>query len=607
MSQAVDPTTIHNVEAWLSGNYDEKTKKAILHLKQEDPKKLAEAFYTKLDFGTGGLRGIMGVGTNRMNIYTVRGATQGLANYLKKISNKEKKNSVVIGFDSRHHSQEFAEETAKVLAANNIKVYLFQEIRPVAFVSFALLQKQCSAGIMITASHNPPQYNGYKVYWSYGGQVLPPHDQGIIEEVNKIQDFSTIKIAPIESELIEKIGEEVDKAYLQATSCLAHYPKENHNKGKQLQIVYTPLYGSGYAIVPKALYDWGFSNLTLVEKQSSPNGDFPSIKTPNPEDIDALKLGIKTLKEVSADLLIGTDADADRIGIVIQHNGEIVSFTGNEIGCMCAEHLCLALQQTGKMPPKPVFVKTIVTSELFRQIATHYKAACIDVLTGFKYIGEKIHQWEEEKKEADSVHLPYHHFIFGAEESYGYLLGTHVRDKDAIISANIICEMALHQKLQGKTLLDFLYEIYQKYGVYREKLISLTFEGKQGQEKINSIMQQLRSSAPKELGGVQIETIEDYLSRTLLHLLSGKKEPLLLPKSDVLRFWLSDGTWLVIRPSGTEPKIKIYCGVHKSGILKEVSDIEKKIQEADTAADKMIKALQEHFYTISAKTAKGLI
>lgn len=594
-SQGIDPQTQKNIDSWLSGNYDEETKNTILQQLQKNPNELTDAFYTHLSFGTGGLRGVMGVGCNRMNVYTVRGATQGLANYINNQPKTGVTPSVVIGYDSRKNSHTFAQECAKVLAANRIKVFLFQEMRPVPFVSFAVLQYKCSAGIMITASHNPPKYNGYKVYWSYGGQVLPPHDQGIIQEVNKIKDFSAIKTSALNDPLIEEISESFDDRYLKAIHPLMLYPGDNHSKGRELKIVYTPLHGTGFAIVPKALKDWGFVNLELVQEQSVPDGNFPTIKTPNPEDPEALTLGIKTLKKVNGDILIGTDADTDRIGVVIQHKEKQIRLTGNEVACLAVEHICQALQENHQMPPKPVFMKTIVTSELFRKIAEYYRATCIDVLTGFKYIGEKIHQWEEEKKHNLPLNIPYHHFLFGGEESYGYLLGTHARDKDAIVSANLVSEIALHQKLKGKTLLDFMFDIYLKYGIYREKLVSLTYEGKAGQEKIKKMMENIRNHPPKSLNGIQIESVEDYLFRISTHFPSGKKEPLLLPESDVLRFWLADETKLVVRPSGTEPKIKFYAEVVKHGSLTDKASLETKIKECDDACTKIIDDLKNFF------------
>jgi phosphomannomutase len=552
----IDHATQKNIDSWLNGNYDEASKKEILRLQRENPAELVDAFYRHLDFGTGGLRGIMGVGTNRMNPYTVRAATQGLANYMLKQKTSAVP-SVFIGFDCRHHSHEFATEAATVLAANGIRVYLYKDLRPVANISFGVLQKKCTAGIMITASHNPPQYNGYKVYWSYGGQVLPPHDQGIIAEVNQVTSTTKVKSVELPHPLVEEVGEELDKAYLKAIHEWQMHPGDNHTHGKELKVIYTSLHGGGITMIPSALKDWGFTNLTLVEAQAKPDGDFPTVKSPNPEEHAAMTLGIEKLKAVNGDILLGTDPDTDRLGVVIMHQGKPFFFDGNQVACLLVEHVCHSLRETRSMPPKAMFIKTIVTTELFRCIAEHYQAGCLDVLTGFKYVGEKIHQWEEEKL-AD---VPSHHFILGAEESYGYLLGTHVRDKDAIISAACICEAALRLKLRKKTLVDLLNEIYLKYGVFREKLLSLVFEGKDGADKMQHMMEHLRKNPPKMIADLRVEILEDYQNHICLHVASGRKEPLLLPKSDVLRFWLEDQTKIVIRPSGTEPKIKLYCGV----------------------------------------------
>lgn len=585
----MDTTTQNAIDAWLNGAYDEATKKEIRRLQREAPEELIDAFYTHLSFGTGGLRGIMGVGTNRMNIYTVRAATQGLANYLLQHPLPSGRHKVLIGFDCRHHSREFAEETAKVLAANDIEVFLYKELRPVALISFGVQFKHCSAGVLITASHNPPAYNGYKVYWSHGGQVLPPHDKGIINEVNKIRGPEQVKTTKLSSPLIQEIAEEIDHAYLQTIHAEQLHPGDNQTHGKDLHVVYTSLHGGGITMIPPALKDWGFTQLTLVNEQSTPDGSFPTVKSPNPEDPAALKMGIDKLQQVNGDLLIGTDPDVDRLAVVVMHQGKPIHLNGNQTACLCLEYVCKALHAEQLWPPKPMFVKTIVTTELFRAIAEHYKATCLDVLTGFKYIGQKIAQWEEEKK-AD---VATHHFIFGGEESYGYLLGTHARDKDAVISAALVCEVALHQKLQNKTLIDLLNEIYKKYGVFREKLESMTFEGKEGADQIHTIMERLRTSPPKTLEGTAIVKMEDYKTRVTTHLETGEHEPILLPKSDVILFWLEDGTKLVIRPSGTEPKMKIYCGCKEKHRFTDQQDLEKSIWDCDMRVDIYLKAIQQ--------------
>ncbi len=379
-----------------------------------------------------------------MNDYTVRAATQGLANYLKKESEKP---SVLIGYDSRNHSKEFATEAAKVLAANGVKVFLYDHLRSVPLTSFGTRYLKCNAGIMITASHNPPQYNGYKVYWNHGGQVLPPHDQGIIAEVSKITDLSMVKSTSLTNPLIHEVGEEIDQAYLKEIAKLQPHPGEDHSRGKDFKIVYTPLHGGGITMVPQALEEWGFTNITYVEEQKEPNGDFPTVKTPNPEEPETLKLGIELFKKVNGDIFIATDPDVDRLAVTVIHDGEPVSLNGNEIACVALEHLCRSLHETKEMPPKPMAVKSIVTTELFKDIATYHEVSCLDVLTGFKYIGQKISQWDEEKQ----ANVQTHHFIFGAEESYGFLVGTHVRDKDAVIASCLLSDAALHMKRQGKT------------------------------------------------------------------------------------------------------------------------------------------------------------
>lgn len=589
----IDSTTQKNIDTWLKGDYDEGSKNEIRRLQKEDPKELLDAFYQHLSFGTGGLRGIMGVGTNRMNTYTVKTATQGLANYILKHPppSSSDRHRVLIGYDCRRHSREFAEEAAKVLMANEIEVFLYKELRPVALVSYGILYHQCTAGIMITASHNPPKYNGYKVYWSYGGQVLPPHDQGIIEEVNKITSNSMVKSTDLTSKLMHLVDGEIDQSYLRAIRDWQFHPGENHSHGQELKIVYTSLHGAGITMIPQTLSDWGFTNLKIVKEQEQPDGDFPTLKNPNPEEHAAMALGIDLLKKCDGDILLGTDPDTDRLGVVVMHAGAPFFFSGNQIACLLLEHICHSLKQTLRMPAKPMFIKTIVTTELFRKIVERYQGTCLDVLTGFKYIGQKIHQWEEDKK----AYVTGHHFIFGAEESFGYLIGTHVRDKDAIISSASICEAALHLKKEGKTLVDLLYRIYETYGVYREKLISLSFEGKEGANQMTQMMKHLRENPPKKIGELDVSVMEDYLTHTLLHIDSGHKETLVLPKSNVLRFWLSDQTKIVIRPSGTEPKIKLYGAVTEKHHHIDQHSMEKAIASCDRKLDEILSCTKKLF------------
>lgn len=579
----LDETTRKNVDAWLNGEYDAESKKEIKRLLKENPEKVVDAFYTRLAFGTGGLRGVMGVGTNRLNEYTIAAATQGLANYINKESSKEP-HCVLIGHDSRNNSAFFSEVAAKVFAANNIRVYMYKEMRPVPMVSFGCRHKKCIAAIMITASHNPPEYNGYKVYWQDGAQVLPPHDEGIIKEVYNINDLNQIKSLPdLNSNLIHKIEDNLDRAYLDTVRPLQLYPQENKLKGNNLKLIYTALHGSGITMVPKILEDWGFKNTHLVAEQAIPDGNFPTVEKPNPEEEKALKMGIKQMIDEKADILMGTDPDCDRIGVAVMHECKAALLSGNEMACICVHHICEALKTQNKMPKNGAFVKTIVTSELFKTIAESYHQTCFNVLTGFKYIGQLIREWEQ----SDSVK---YHYLFGGEESYGYLLGTHSRDKDAIIMAGLIAEIALHSKQQGKTLIDVLHDIYKKHGIFREKLTSIVYpDTKETKDKIRNMMENLRANPPKSFGGESIKLLEDYKTSKKTDLGTGKEEPLTLPSSNVLLFWLEDGTKLVIRPSGTEPKIKIYCGV----VDLEEKEIEKGIAKLDQRLQKYIDGLKK--------------
>lgn len=578
-----DPITNRNVSTWLNGAYDTQTKQTIEGLLKNNPQEIIDSFYTNLSFGTGGMRGIMGVGTNRMNNYTIKACTQGLSNYINKQAKKNDYNSVVIGYDSRHHSREFAEECAKVLAANNIRAYIYPDIRPTPMVSFGCRYKKSISAIMVTASHNPPQYNGYKVYWDDGAQVLPPHDQGIIDEVNKITDLSMIKsVDTMKHPLIQWLDDSLDRAYLENIEPLQLYPEDNKRLGSSLKVVYTSLHGTGITMVPAAMKRWGFSNMELVKNQVIPNGDFPTCKSPNPEEKEALKLGIETLLQVNGDVLIATDPDCDRVGAAINHKGAVQLIDGNQMACLLLHHILEALSNQKRLPSQAAFVKTIVTSELFSEICQAFKKPCFNVLTGFKYIAEKIREWESTPNS--------YQYIFGGEESYGYLYGTLVRDKDAIICSVLICEMALQAKIKGKTLIDVLHDIWKKYGTYVEKLISVKFEEtKTGKEQMAKGMESLQKNPPKSILNIDVLTIEDYEKSTSLDLKTGKKEKILLPKSEVLLFRLADGSKLVIRPSGTEPKIKIYCGV----VIKNSSNIAQATQDGELHAKKLLEALQK--------------
>lgn len=581
----LDPVTEKNVKLWLDGAYDAATKANIRKMLDENPKEVVDSFYTNLVFGTGGLRGIVGVGCNRMNNYTIRAATQGLTNCILKLPKPSDGYSVFIGYDSRNHSREFSEEAAKVLAANGIKVYLFKKLRPTPLVSYGCRMNKCNAAIMITASHNPPEYNGYKVYWNDGGQVLPPHDQDIIAEVEKITDPSQVKVLKsLETPLIEELLEEVDDSYVKAIHPLQLYPEINKKEGKNLKVVYTSLHGTGITMVPKTLDDWGFTNYLFVDPQVVIDGNFPTVKSPNPEEKSALSMGIDKVIQSGADLLIATDPDADRVGVAVKHHGEVVLLNGNQMAAVLLEHVCNALSDQNRLPEKAVFVKTIGTTELFQAICNSYNRPCVNVLTGFKYIAQKIREWEEDPKNG----LQY---IFGGEESYGYLLGTKVRDKDAVISSALICEVALQAKKQGKTLVDLLHDLYNKHGYYLEKLLSVVFEeSKEGKDKMAAGMDRVLNNPPTTLAGKTVVALEDYQTSVRTDLKTGKKTQITLPKSDVLFFWLEDGSKAMIRPSGTEPKIKIYCGV----VLKEYKDLQDAEKRAGEYADNLLKDLQSH-------------
>ncbi len=528
------------INYWLEKNFDIATKDAIRLLQKTNPEALVDAFYTNLSFGTGGMRGLMGVGTNRMNIYTVRRATQGLANYLTKSVGSTI--SVAIGYDSRHNSKLFAQEASRTLAGNGITVYLFSEIRPTPLVSFACRTLHCSSAIMITASHNPPLYNGFKVYWSDGAQVLAPHDAGIIKEVEALNDPDQVKLAPLTSPLIHMMGEEVDEAYLKAIEPLQLWPQMCHEKGSGLKILYSSLHGTGSAMVPKALMRFGFTNLSFVDEQIIPDGDFPTCKKPNPEEKAALNLGIDKLLHTGADIFIATDPDCDRLGVVVRHGEKAVPLTGNQMISLAAEYIC----QADRLPSKAAFIKTIVTTELFRKIVEAHNAACFDVLTGFKYIAEKIREWENSPGS--------YTFVFGGEESYGCLLGSVVRDKDAITASCLIAEIALYAKEKGKTLIDLLNDLYLRYGTYAEHLVSVDYEETmEGKERMKQAMQHLRSSCHGKILQYPISQVKDLL------------KPSDLPLSDVVILELEDGSKAIVRPSGTEPRIKIYVLSRETG------------------------------------------
>ena len=546
----LDRTTEQNVNTWLTGNYDEETKSAIRKMMAENPEELNESFYKNLEFGTGGLRGIMGIGTNRMNRYTVAMATQGLANYvLKTIAHSAPQAKAAISHDSRNNSRQFAEITAKVLAANGFKVYLFENLRPTPELSFAVRHYGCNIGVMVTASHNPKEYNGYKAYWSDGCQLVAPHDTNVIDEVLKIKTLDDIKQSGGEDN-IQIIGKETDEIYLAKVlenSLLPDVVKRQHD----LKIVYSPLHGTGITLVPQALAKMGFTNVHVVEQQAVADGNFPTTKSPNPEEKAAMELSMDLAKSIDADIVMATDPDADRVGVAVKRNsGQWMLLNGNQTASILIYYLLMQRKRLGLQQPNDFIVKTIVTSELLADIAHKNGVKSYDVLTGFKYIGNKILELEGREK-----------FIGGGEESYGYLIGDFVRDKDAVSACTMIAEIAAWAKDQGKTFFDILCDLYVEYGFYKESLLSITKKGKSGSEEIKQMMADFRHSAPAQIAGSDVVCVKDYSTLLSTDTKTGKAEHIDLPKSDVLQFFTADGSKVTVRPSGTEPKIKFYFGV----------------------------------------------
>ncbi len=562
------------VALWLNDDYDADTKAQIKEYLQNNPDELTEAFYRDLEFGTGGLRGIMGVGTNRMNKYTVGAATQGLANYLKQqFPNQEI--SVAIAFDSRNNSAYFADITADVLSANGITCHLFPELRPTPVLSFAVRYLHCQSGVMVTASHNPKEYNGYKVYWNDGGQLVPPHDKNVIAEVNKIKSLHDTKWQR-NPDKVHIIDSSLDEAYLKLVHGLSLHP-EAIAAQKQLKIIYTPLHGTGITMVPKALKMYGFENISIVKEQAVSDGNFPTVKSPNPEEKSALIMSIAQAEAEKADLVLATDPDADRVGIAVRNlKGEMILLNGNMTGSLLVHYLLSQWKALNKLDGKQFVVKTIVTTELIKRMADAYQVPCYDVLTGFKYIAEKIK--ENEGKAS---------FIGGGEESYGYLAGDFVRDKDAVIACCLIAEMTAFYANQGKSLYQMLLEIYHEYGFYKEDLLSLTKQGKSGAEEIAAMMVNYRNNPPKEIGGQKVVLMKDIQAGIAYHLDKGTQEPIALPKSNVLQFFTADGSKITVRPSGTEPKIKFYFGV-----IGQLPDVQQ-YDEANAALQTKIKGIIE--------------
>ncbi|MDR1199130.1 MAG: phospho-sugar mutase [Prevotellaceae bacterium] len=577
MKADIDRQILDRARIWLGDRYDDETRRQVQYLIDNDPHELFESFYRTLEFGTGGLRGIMGAGSNRMNKYTVGTATQGLANYLKKeIKNEEIK--VAVAYDCRNNSNFFAKITASVLSANGIKVYLFDSLRPTPELSFAVRHFACHSGIVITASHNPKEYNGYKVYWSDGGQIVAPHDKNIIDEVNKIKSIDEVDFHENPDKIIIT-GDEIDSIYLNKLCSLSLSPEIIH-KHSDLKIVYTPLHGTGVKLVPKFLRILGFTNIINIPEQDVTDGNFPTVLSPNPEEPSALKMATDKAIAENADLVMATDPDADRAGIAVRNkNNEFVLLNGNQTAAILTYYLLTKWKEKGMLKGNEYIVKTIVTSNLISEIAKKFNVECFDVLTGFKYIAEKIKENEGKRK-----------FIAGGEESYGFLAGEFVRDKDAVMSCGIIAEVAAWAKEKGKTLIDLLLDMYLEFGFFKEKLISFTKKGKTGIEEIQALMRSYRANPPRALAGVDVVFVHDYQSLETVDVKNDLRMKISQPKSDVLQFVTCDGTVVSIRPSGTEPKIKFYVSVREH--FNNRDDYDKISMKLDMKIQKIIDELK---------------
>lgn len=564
---------IEKYEEWCANPYfDEDTREELKGLAGNDTE-IEDRFYRQLEFGTGGLRGVIGAGINRMNIYTVRQATQGLANYI--ISQKGEGKGVAIAYDSRRMSPEFAKEAALCLNANGIKTFLFESLRPTPELSFAVRHLGCISGIVITASHNPREYNGYKVYWEDGAQITPPHDKNILAEVAKVTSFEQVKTMG-EAEALEKglltiIGTEIDDLYMEQLKAQSIHPEIIKDVAKDMKIVYTPLHGTGNIPVRRVLRELGFEQVYVVKEQELPDGDFPTVAYPNPEDEKAWTLALELAREVDADIVLATDPDADRLGVYAkdQATGEYVSFTGNMSGMLMAEYILRERTKSGTMPENPALIETIVTTDMAKAIAKDYGVTLIEVLTGFKYIGEQIRLFEQTGA---------HNYVFGLEESYGCLAGTYARDKDACVAVMMLCEVAAYYKTQGKTLWDAMMDMYDKYGYYKEGLATLTLKGIDGAKLIQKKMADYRENPPKELAGFAVLAVRDYKEGIRKDMATGETAPTGLPASNVLYYELADHAWCCVRPSGTEPKIKFYFGV-KGNSLEDAGEKLKKLKE----------------------------
>ncbi len=543
-------------EAWLANDYFDEETKAELKAIAGNEKEIEDRFYQELEFGTAGLRGVIGAGTNRMNIYTVRKATQGLANYILKVGGAQR--GVAIAYDSRHMSPEFADEAALCLAANGIKAYVFESLRPTPELSYAVRTLNCIAGINITASHNPPEYNGYKVYWEDGAQITPPHDRGIMDEVKRVTDYNTLKTMALDEAkaagLYETIGAGIDDSYIEELKKLVVHQDAIDAVGGEIKIVYTPLHGTGNIPVRRVLSELGFSNVYVVPQQELPDGDFPTVSYPNPEAKEAFELGLALGRQVDADLILATDPDADRLGVYVKDSktGDYHSLTGNMSGCLIGDYIIGQKKEKEGLPDDGAFIKSIVSTNMADAIAKYYGIELIEVLTGFKFIGQKILEFENTKKGT---------YLFGMEESYGCLTGTYARDKDAIVASMALCEAAAYYKTKNMTLWDAMLAMYEKYGYYKDHVESITLKGIEGLAKIKEIMETLRKETLTQIGGYQVLRVRDYANDTVTELATGSVTPTGLPNSNVLYYELTDEAWVCVRPSGTEPKVKFYIGV----------------------------------------------
>lgn len=561
-------------QKWCTDSYFDEATKAELKAIEGNEEEIQDRFYRQLEFGTGGLRGVIGAGTNRMNIYTVRQATQGLANYI--LSQNGQKKGVAIAYDSRIMSPEFADEAALCLNANGIKAYVFESLRPTPELSFAVRELSCIAGIVITASHNPREYNGYKVYWEDGAQITPPHDKNILAEVAKVTSFDQVKTMDKEAAktagLYQVIGAELDDKYMEQLKKQSIHPEIIKEVAKDIKIVYTPLHGTGNLPVRRVLKELGFENVYVVPEQEKPDGNFPTVAYPNPESPKAFELALALAREVDADIVLATDPDADRLGVYAKDTatGEYVSFTGNMSGMLIAEYILRERKATGTLPENGALVETIVTTDMAKVIAKAYGVKLIEVLTGFKFIGEQIKFFEQQNT---------YEYVFGLEESYGCLAGTYARDKDACVAVMMLCEVASWCKQKGITLWDAMVELYEKYGFYKEGLETMTLKGMDGATQIQAMMTKMRENPPKQIGSHAVIALRDYKNDVRTELATGKTESTGLPNSNVLYYELSDGAWCCVRPSGTEPKIKFYFGV----VGDSLEDSAQKLEELKTA------------------------